>query len=58
MKRRLYCASCAARLRPGTYLLCLLGCGARLCRGRNGCARQHTPNCPVRQAATGIGKAS
>ncbi|MFF3337992.1 hypothetical protein [Streptomyces flavidovirens] len=53
--RRVYCASCAQPLRRGTYLLCVLGCGARLCRkGRRGCIDQHTPNCPTYQAARGV----
>ncbi|MEV8307859.1 hypothetical protein AB0P36_10970 [Streptomyces flavidovirens] len=54
-----YCASCAKPLRRGTYLLCVLDCGARLCRkGRRGCVEQHTPNCPTRHATSGIKEAS
>jgi hypothetical protein len=52
--RRIFCASCARPLRRGTYLRCVLGCGARLCR-TGSCIQQHVPNCPVRQNETGIG---
>lgn len=52
-----FCASCARSLGRGTYRLCGLGCGARLCR-RGRCLPDHTPNCPTRQAASGIDEAS
>jgi hypothetical protein len=45
---RLFCSSCARRLKRGRYLRCPLGCGARVCKG-TGCAKQHGPNCAVRQ---------
>ncbi|MFC4611161.1 hypothetical protein ACFO9E_25705 [Streptomyces maoxianensis] len=42
-----YCASCAAPLTRGTYVLCSKGCGARLCRPHRRCINKHDPhNCP------------
>ncbi|MGW7604479.1 hypothetical protein [Streptomyces antimycoticus] len=53
-RRRLFCSSCARPLRRGTYFLCTLGCGARLCR-KGHCRSQHAPNnCPTYQAARGL----
>ncbi|GGT86499.1 hypothetical protein GCM10010256_53440 [Streptomyces coeruleorubidus] len=48
---RFYCSTCARKLKRGAYLRCPLGCGARVCRG-TGCAKQHGPNCLVRQSRT------
>ncbi|SDN81472.1 hypothetical protein [Streptomyces wuyuanensis] len=44
--RARYCASCARPVRRGTYLRCVLGCGAALCRKGDRCTQQHTPQCP------------
>ncbi|WP_438479082.1 hypothetical protein [Streptomyces asiaticus] len=53
-----YCASCARPLVRGSYGLCPLGCGARLCR-KGWCKGQHLPqNCPTWQAARGLLEAS